>query len=356
VVGFWANQMLDRAFGVLPSKRAALHIYGPPLPEGERTTCRARIALVGNRQVRSNLDVVRADGRLWARFEGWEDHRFDVPPAVFGALLEPASSALARPWAVGSDAAANGLHAFRIGFDAFPPGWLHAHGGMWSRVLASLVLGRRERAIWHALTVSQQRRLEWLLGRVAAKDAVRHYLRRRFDVAAHPADVEIVPDRTGRPVVSLPWQTPDGRVPHVSISHVEGVAVAVLAEGDGITGLGIDIERCGRIKPGMEEMMFGACEREFLSGLEDEDRETWALRLWCAKEAAAKATGCATGPVSSALTVEHVHQERGSVVMRYTALDIGSVTLAASTARDGDWVVATCVDTSGKPMTEARTV
>ena len=102
--------------------------------------------------------------------------------------------------------------------------------------------------------------------------------------------------------------------------------------------------------------MFGAPEREFLGSLEGDDRDAWALRLWCAKEASAKATGCASGPVSSALIVEQVHRERGTVLLRYTAPDLGSITLSASTARDGDWVVATCVDTSGRPMTEARPV
>ena len=86
-------------------------------------------------------------------------------------------------------------------------------------------LGRRERAIWHALKAPERRRLEWLLGRIAAKDAVRAVSsQRRFHLTLHPADVEILPDRVGPPGRH---RRMDGagrpRVPLVSISHVDGV-------------------------------------------------------------------------------------------------------------------------------------
>ena len=102
--------------------------------------------------------------------------------------------------------------------------------------------------------------------------------------------------------------------------------------------------------------MFTARERQLLRELEGDAPEAWALRFWCAKEASAKATGCATGPVSSALTIEQADAERGTVLLAFDAPSAGRITLSASTARDGDWVVATCVDTSARAVTEARTV
>jgi phosphopantetheinyl transferase len=354
VVGFWANQRLERGFVVLPSRMAALHLYGPILPHGDRLTCRARIALVGDRQVRSDLDVVDARGRLWARFEGWEDHRFDVPGDVYRALLQPATACLATLWPAVGDGS-RGLTSYRIGLDRFPPGWLHAHGGMWSRVLAALVLGRRERVLWHAMQAPERRRLEWLLGRIAAKDAVRDFVSRRFNLSLRPAEIEILPDASGRPIVAGAWTEQVGSVPLVSISHVDGAAVAVLTDSNGTSGVGIDLERRGRMKPGMEDVMFNAGERALLDGFDGEDRDMWALRLWCAKEASAKATGCAVGPASAHLAVEQVHREDGTVVLRCRTPMAGSVTLTVSTAREGDWIVATCIDKSSRTMTEVRT-
>jgi len=342
VVGFWTSQYLERGFVVLPFRMETLDLYGPPLPPGQQLTCRARIALVGDQQVRSDLDVLLPDGRLWARFEGWEDRRFDLPPAAFRALLEPASARLARPWPLGRDDT-HGVVTFRIGLDAFPPGWLHAHGGMWSRVLGALVLSRRERAIWYGLQGPERRRLEWLLGRIAAKDAVRDHVLRRFDLALLPADVEILPDDSGRPIVGGSWISRLPRVPLVSISHVEGTAIAVVSDGETTSGVGVDLERTGRMKAGMETLSFDARERQILEGLEAHERDGWALRLWCAKEASSKATGCRVSPMSPALGVESIQRERGMVVLRCASPDAGTLTLSASTACEGDWIVATCV-------------
>ena len=40
VVGFWAADMLERARVVFPFRLAALDLFGPPPPEGERLTVR----------------------------------------------------------------------------------------------------------------------------------------------------------------------------------------------------------------------------------------------------------------------------------------------------------------------------
>ena len=355
VVGFWTSQFLARGFVVLPFRMGALHLYGPPLATTEQLTCRARIELVGERQVKSDLDVLRSDGRLWARFEDWDDRRFDLPDEAYRALLHPASAQLARRWTIIEDGAeASPIAAFRIGFDTFPAGWLHAHGGMWSRVLAALTLGRRERAIWHGSKAPERRRLEWLLGRIAAKDAVRDYLRRRVQLDVAPADVEILPDAGGRPVVTGAWTSLVPCVPLVSISHVDGSAVAAVSAGDGVAGIGIDLERCGRMKPEMNEVAFSAPERETLQAFAGDERQNWALRLWCAKEACAKATGIGPTAGLHALSVRAMDDDRGAVSIRCDTPD-GPVDLVALTARDGDWIVATCAATWRVPVHEAIT-
>jgi phosphopantetheinyl transferase len=93
----------------------------------------------------------------------------------------------------------------------------------------------------------------------------------------------------------------------------------------------------------MEALAFTPREREMLESFEGDERQAWSLRLWCAKEAAAKATGCAFGPVSPAFAVEHIHAEHGTVWTRYTPPGGHGVTLSASTEQDGDWVLATCI-------------
>jgi len=61
--------------------------------------------------------------------------------------------------------------------------------------------------------------MKWLLGRCAAKDAVRALVKEHFRVDLCPADVEIVPDGYGRPQVAGAWTRQIGMTPAVSISH-----------------------------------------------------------------------------------------------------------------------------------------
>ena len=350
VVGFWAAQRFDRRFFVLPLRLTSLELYGPAPAAGTRLTCHARIGIEGEQELRSTLDVVGADGRLWARFEGWDDRRLDLPPVAHQMLLHPATASLSRPWPLAADAGSE-VVAFRIGLDAFPAGWLNLHGGLWRRVIAALVLGKEERAIWRTAKMPEARRLEWLFGRIAAKDAVRDHLRRRYSLDLCPADVEILPDATGRPVVHCRVEAP-ARAPIVSISHVAGAAIAIAGDGEALSGIGVDLERRGRMKPDMEQIAFSAAEREILRLLDDDQRQRWSMRLWCAKEAFAKSTACSVGPASRALMVENVHIDDGTVLLRYTPQDGASVTRPVATAEEGDWVVAICVGAHAAETTE----
>ncbi len=345
VVGFWASHFFEQGFFVLPFRMEGLTLYGPPPTAGERLTCRARIALVGEQQVRSTLDVVRADGRLWARLEGWDDRRFQLPALPGEMLLRPGAVMLSQSWPVGMNGPGPRASRFvlrRLGTEAFPPGWLTAHGGLWARVLAGTVLGRQERAQWHALAGGERRRIEWLLGRIAAKDAVREYVRRDFGLSLCPADVELLPEDSGRPVVSGRWTARVPRIPLVSISHVDGVAVAMAGHDDGTLGLGIDLERLGRMGRTTERVAFSAPEMQMLEGLESDQREAWSLRLWCAKEAAAKATGHGLAGGPHAFAVQRFDRQSGDVWITCQSPGRAVVQVASATAQDGDWVVATC--------------
>jgi phosphopantetheinyl transferase len=343
VVGFWASQFLDRGHLVLPYRMKSLKLYSPPLPAGERLRCHARIARVGDQRLSSELDVVGEDGRVRARFEGWEDRRFDLPVPALQMLVRPQTLTLSRGWT--APVSAPGLErlvARRLGPDALPEEMLAAHGGLWARVLAALVLSRREREQWHALPPSDRRRLEWLRGRIAAKDAVRAHVARHHGLALLPADVELLPDPHGRPTVQGAWTGGLPRVPHVSISHLHGEAVAVAGEGDDLLGVGVDLERLGRMARETASVAFTADELQMLDTVEAPEREAWSLRFWCAKEACAKATGrgLASGPHS--FTVRAMDRQGGLVSVRFAPPERGPRDLVALTAQDGDWIVATC--------------
>lgn len=333
VVGLWTAERLETGYVIFPFALEALHLYAHP-PADEQLACRARIALIGEQRVRSDLDIVGPDGRLWARFVGWEDRRFDLSRDFHRLLLAPAEVTLSRPWPALA-AHSPGLLVRRLGPADFPKDFFTAYGGLWTRVLAHLVLSRSERALWHALRLPERRRLEWLLGRLAAKDAVRAHVRERLGLTLSPAEVEILPDENGRPMVQGIWTEQLPRAPRVSISHTAGLAVAAVGDSDGV---GVDVERLGHLTEAAEAMAFSAEERELLAGLRQDAAAEWPLRLWCAKEAAAKALGRGLAGGPQALTVANVEAAAG--LARVVAHGKAQT---AFTLRDGDLIAAVVV-------------
>ena len=137
-------------------------------------------------------------------------------------------------------------------------------------------------------SLARQRSL--VLGRIAAKDAVRAHLREQGREPLFPVEVRIEPDAAGRPQVHLPFAH-DLRV---SLAHCEGFACALVGDG---TDVGIDVEA---IAPRGEGFAAVAFTHDELALLPHDARDEWMTRLWAAKEAAGKAqgTGLAGDPKS----------------------------------------------------------
>jgi phosphopantetheinyl transferase (holo-ACP synthase) len=167
---------------------------------------------------------------------------------------------------------------------------------VWRDVLEWIQCGPEERAALGALPGPERRKTLRLWGRVAAKEAARRTWAARGEPPTYPTDLAIEPDDRGRPrLISL--IEPDAETPAVSIAHAEGVAVA-LAVADPRTRVGIDVERIAGRDEGFEAVAFSEAERAILDRTPESSRAEWLARLWCAKEAAAKATGMglADGP------------------------------------------------------------
>jgi acyl transferase domain-containing protein/phosphopantetheinyl transferase len=361
VVAFWMTELLERSHMILPYSLEALHLYGPPLSpradldsgRGERVKCQARIALVGDTQMRSDLDIARQDGRVWARLVGWEDRRFELPEPFMRFQLSPRQVVLSRPWLtpVPSSPGFEEFQVYRLSVDDFPAGFFTAHGGIWLRVLIHSVLSRRERAAWHSLKTPEPRRLEWLLGRVVAKDAVRQHLRQRYGMVLCPADIEVLPDENGRPVVQGAWLGDLPSAPILSLSHSGGTAVAVVGDGRAAAGVGVDIEYIGRRHAGIEKLAFTPAEQALLSSVADVSRDSWTLRLWCAKEAVAKALGEGMVGGPQALVVKNLDPDTGIVQVglagelasRFPEVNGGHI--VAYTTLESDLIVATSLFT-----------
>jgi acyl transferase domain-containing protein/phosphopantetheinyl transferase len=349
LVGYWAAEYLERGFVVFPYRLEALHIYGPNRPTGEKLTCRLRLQLMGTNQVRSHLDVLGADGKIWMRLIGWEDMRFDLPERFHRFWVAPRETHMSSSWR-------SPLARFPAG-DSFEchrlEPFFETGNTIWKDLWASLVLTRSERKSYRESKEPLHRQSEWLLGRAAAKDSVRAFVKKHRGLELLPADIEIGRDERGRPVPGGPWTRQTASVPALAISVSEGIAVAVAGDLPNGFGLGIDLEHLRPVSPEFAAMAFDPEERLLLASLPESAFAEWAIRGWSAKKAVASAFGNGWLEKSSSVRLLGLDAQTGVVKLALGDELIGAsprsagAEILAYTSRDGECVFAGAVCEAG---------
>jgi acyl transferase domain-containing protein/phosphopantetheinyl transferase (holo-ACP synthase) len=268
VVGYrgWLDGWLPMPVGMKRITR-----FGPTPRAGSRVRLSVHYRKLDGRRVEADYEAYDETGRPWIRVDSLQSWRVLSPKILLEANHRPREGYLARSWPLHSPA----VHCYRVTMDDFgdsPPEWM-----------ARLYLRPEE---WAAY----QRRpaVDWLLGRVAAKDAVRAWLRQHRGVLLHPLEVEIFNDADGAPCLKTP------SVPSlaISIAHIENEAVAVAAEA---AGLGVDLAELKERGSGFADFVF---RKDELDHFPTERRDMWVHRGWCAKEASAKAARLGLGQLA----------------------------------------------------------
>ena len=145
---------------------------------------------------------------------------------------------------------------------------------------------------------------------------------------------------------------PDDVVPHVSLAHSGGHAIAVVGLG---APLGIDIETIRKLADGFVETGFAEEDLPLLASLPKTDDDEWILRCWCAKEAVAKGLGSGLGHSPRALRITQVDTTTGRIVVTLSRelvegqSALVGVPLVSQTLREEGHIVAitTCSTTGG---------
>ncbi len=231
----------------------------------------------------------------------------------------------------------------------FPNKLLSTHGMLWLRVLAHLVLSRRERVVWQELKGSYKRRVEWLLARVAGKDAVRLLLKKHRGMNLCPTDIDIDKDKYGRPIINGLWTKEIDQIPSISLSHTRGIATAIACESG--EKCGIDVERLSLRSDGIEQFTLNSEESTLLkSTVMSKDKE-WPLRIWCAKEAIGKALGKGLLGGPRDLIMQKLDQESETLSFKISGIlakefpQFNDKLFHAHTLRNEDLIVASTIFT-----------
>ncbi|MBB4909421.1 beta-ketoacyl synthase N-terminal-like domain-containing protein [Actinophytocola algeriensis] len=269
VLGYWIMATLTERTTVFPVGLRRLRVFGPQPGPDATLECLVRITEVTDSTLTADMQLVH-DGRVWADLTGWADRRFDTDPGIREVDRYPGTFTL-------SSVQSGGWALVRERWPDLAT----------RELIMRNVLGGAERETYAALP--PRRRRSWLLGRIAAKDAVRQVLWAEAEGEIFPAELVVDNEPSGRPVVRGVYGRDVGDLT-VSIAHRGEFGVAIARRGP----CGVDIEEVvTRPRSAVE----AACAAEELAVLDElagsSGTDLWFTRFWAAKEAVAKA--CGTG-------------------------------------------------------------
>jgi acyl transferase domain-containing protein/phosphopantetheinyl transferase len=343
LVGFWAAEYLPRGFVVFPYHLDTLRIYGPRRATGDRLTCRVRLQLKGSEGIRSDMEIIGADGAVWMELQGWADRRFDPPKDFHQAWIAPDTAMMSEPWeALVSPLRHKGtFECYRLE-SFFEPG-----ASFWKELWASLVLSRLERRTFGERRGPEPTQIQWLSGRTVAKDTVRSYLRNHHRLHLLPADIEIGQDEKGRPTAKGLWTQHVPAVPRLSLAEAGKIAVALVDDGSSERTVGIDVQVIRELEPDFEGSALTPEEQHLLNVVPPSLRVEWLLRICCAKQAVSKALGNDVLGGFLSVRIGGLNLETGEVDVtpegKLAVPAASSGQLRSYTARHGDYVGATAV-------------
>ncbi|MFS4096915.1 4'-phosphopantetheinyl transferase superfamily protein, partial [Streptomyces sp. AF1A] len=277
LLGYWIMATRSERTVVFPVRMRRIGFHGPPPVPGTRVTCVVRVTSLTDTVLEADAELA-VGGRVWAVIDGWQDRRFDNDPTTRPAERFPERHTLST---------------------VRPGGWALLHERWPDLASRELImrnsLGGAERAEYAARPPRGRR--QWLLGRIAVKDAVRHWLWQHGEGPVFPAEIRVHNDGTGRPYVT---GVPGRALPSldVSLAHRAEAGVAIVRPHGSRPGPGIDIEEVTDRDPATLAAALGPAELRLLRALSADGthaKALWFTRFWAAKEAVAKAEGVGFG-------------------------------------------------------------
>ncbi|MGH3994664.1 MAG: polyketide synthase dehydratase domain-containing protein, partial [Pseudonocardiaceae bacterium] len=219
LLGYWIKATHLQRGRVFPVGMRVVRFFGPHPALGAQLECSIRITSLDDTTLEADMQLVAA-GSVWAEITGWVDRRFDDDPVTRSVEHAPQRSTLSR----------RQPGDWELVFECWPD--LPSRELMLRSQTSSVERADYERC-------PPQARRQWLLGRIAVKDAVRRQLWDHGTGPVFPAEIRVSNDQTGRPTVS----GIHGRVlPElaVSLAHSAEAGVAITRPRAECRGVGID--------------------------------------------------------------------------------------------------------------------
>lgn len=341
LAAFWICEQIGTDFNSFPSTIERIELYRDCPQNLSGLTLRARQqplepdADAGQGARAWQFECVDHEGTPLLRAMNLVNIYFPVPNRFYRVRHDPLHGQLGEPFE-GLPAGATLLWQL----PHLPEDFCLQSGGIFLRILAHALLSAEERTQWYALDGSERRRHQWLFARAALKEAVRHWVLRQTGQLLYPADIVVGHDGNGAPVVDGWWVDELVPAPSVSISHSRRRSFAAVAWPQ--HAVGVDAESVADVSsPELIEGALVQSEREALHQFPENERPERLVRLWCAKESAAKAlgTGLLGRPEAFVVSFRDHSWEQAQV-------GLGDAWFEVSLTRDQDLVVALAMERS----------
>jgi acyl transferase domain-containing protein/phosphopantetheinyl transferase len=326
LVGLWA---IEQGVYIFPIGLGKLECYRPTPAVGTRVPVYIQITQYQSRLLYADAEIQDGTGRVWMRLRGWGDWVFRWPERTDNFRRLPTrylTSHTQQLPALPAGAVCQTIsRADLFDFD--------------DAMMARFYLHMDEMAAFWHLDEAPGQRSQWLLGRIAAKDAVRRWLASRHHTdMLHPAAFTIASSATGQPLVE---RLPEGMSPPaLSIAHTEDRAIA-LAYTEPV---GIDMARLVERQAQFADPVTTPQDRQLLARHTGNAHHVWLTRLRCAKEAATRLVGAdLQGTLGSVEAIEVA--PHGVFILRHHR---GGHRVVAHTSQEEDFVIAYAVYDRGE--------
>lgn len=294
-----------------PFRLRKLALHGAQPHEGTRLKCYLRLTGVTPKSHVCDITATDGNGVTIMSLSGWEELTERVPAEYRELVLQPANAFLTRRVSADmlGDPATEVASAF---ITDIPYQIFERNEELWLKTFSHVILGAQERDEFRNMPGSTSRRVEWLFGRVAAKEAVRRYLMDFHQARWSDADIQIWRDDSGKPHALGEWGDHLSSKIDIAIAHTAQFVIALAAAN---ARVGVDVESATRDLS--EEFTAGVFVPEELELAANAANASQAIiRFWCAKEAVSKALGTGIRYSPREMRVADYQPDTGRIVVR----------------------------------------
>ncbi len=305
----WRNR--DRFSFPFRMRRLELHA---PLPnEGAKVKCYLRLTGVTPKSHLCDIVVSDGNGGVLMTIAGWEEIVKYIRPEYRELIMQPATTFVTKSLSAETLGSPSADVAAAYVTDV-PYADFERDDEIWLKAFSCIVLGEKERTQFKTMPGSAARRTEWLFGRIAAKEAVRRYLKDFHQARWSDADVEIFADDAGKPYAIGAWNDYLQLKLDIAIAHTSQFVIALAATN---ARIGVDVESVSRDLSGeFTAGVFTPVELELAASAVNPSQSV--IRFWCAKEAVSKALGTGIRYSPKELVISGYQAEAGTLAVRLT--------------------------------------